>query len=120
MGGAKKGAVGGANKSGADGANIEANEKVGARAFTNSNNNADSGAKIFNWHAGLENLAFATFAAANCAENSNFAIFKGTLLSIASYILNKFFATFAALTNIALERELKVYKSNLFLFATNH
>lgn len=101
-------------------ANIKVDKKAGAGAVTSIDNSIDDGGKVTDWHAGLINLAIAALATANYARNFNLAIFKETPLGIATFTLNKFFATFAALTNTTLKRKPKMYKSNLFLFTANY
>ena len=112
--------VGGANKGNMSGANIEVDKKAGAGAVASIDNSTDGGGKITDQHAGFAGLAFASLAAANCADNSNLAISKKTPLSAATFSSDEFFTTFAALFNTAFERESKVYESNPFLFAANY
>lgn len=94
------------------GADIEVGKKAGARAITSTDNNANGGNKVTDQYTGLASLVFAALGAANCTENSNFAILKRILLGAIIFTPNKFFATFTTLTNITLEREPKVYESN--------
>ena len=63
---------------------------------------------------------FTTLAVANCADNSNLAVLKGTPLGATTFTSNEFLIIFAALANTILERKSKVCESNPFLFAANH
>lgn len=118
--GADKSGAGGANKGGASRANIDTSKKAGVEAVTSTDNSADGGNKVTNQRAGLVLLAFATFAATNCAISSNLAISEGTPLNATTFTSDEVLATFAALANTTLEREQKVCESSQFLFAANH
>ena len=112
--------VDGADKTGVGRANIEARKKAAVEAIASTDNSADDDNKVTDQHTGLAGLAFAALAAANCADNSNFAVLEETPSSAATSTSDKFLATFAALANTTLERESKVCESNPFLFAANH
>ena len=112
--------LGEAHKSETGKANIEAGTKSGARAVPNTDNNADGGGKLTNWHAEFAGFALAALATANCDGNSNLAISKETFLRIAISTPNKILATFAGFANTTFEKKPKVCKSNPFLFAVNH
>lgn len=120
VGRTNKGRAGGVDKGEADEAHIDAGKKTGVGAVTSINNSVDDGNKVTDRRTGLVVLAFSALAAANCAKNSNLAIFEGTALGAATSILDEFLATFTALVNITLEREPKVCESSQFLFAVNH
>lgn len=70
--------VGGANKRGVGGIDIEVGKKVRAKAIASTENNADGGSKIIDQHASFVSFAFITFAIANCANNSNVTVLKNT------------------------------------------
>ena len=110
----------GADKGGTGAANIQVCKKAGARVITSNDNSIDSSGKITNWRARLAGFAFAAFIATNYIGNSNLDVFKGIFLGAVTFTPNEFLATFAAFANITLEKELKLCKSNLFLFAANN
>lgn len=119
MGEANKSKVGKANKSKVSKANIKVSMKVSARAVTSTDNNIDNSGKVTDWHAGFADLAFATLTTINYTRNSNSAIFEETSWITAPFIFDEFFATFAILANITLEKESNICKFNFFLFAVN-
>ena len=112
--------MGGANKGDVSGANIESGKKAGIGVVISTDNSADSGGKVTDWHISLAGLAFAALAPADCANNSNLAISEGTPSNAASSTFNEFLATFAVFANTTLKRESKMCESNPFLFVINY
>ena len=112
--------VGKANKGDVSGANIKVGKKADARVITSTNNNTDGGSKATDKYAGLADLAIAILATADCADNSIFAVPEETPSGAITSTSDEFLAIFAVFANTILERESKMYKSNLFLFAANH
>ena len=113
LGGIDKGEVGetdietkvgvdGAEKSGTDGVNIEANKKAGARAVISTDNSIDGGGKVTDQHICLAGLTFPALAPADYADYSNLTIPKEIPLSAPTFTSDDFIATFAALANTTL------------------
>lgn len=105
--------VGGVDKGGVGGVDIEVGKKAGvvANASTDSSADGDGDGRAIDQRADLESVAIAALPAVDNAENSNLAIPDGPHSGTATSTSDKFLATFAALANTTFERETNICKS---------